>query len=149
MLDDFEERLEGLGALIRPTVLWIARVKVHDRCARLGGAKRQSAISLGVTGRCGDIEGVWIEPVTAQLMMTFPLAMALSPMGQNFFGRRRPTLAEPFTAGRRSDGDQGRRAFVVIKTAEVRSAVFGDDDVRIHPPERNGPGTRARRDARG
>src|SRR5215470_11820343 len=29
-----------------------------------------SAISCGVIGRCGDIEGVWIEPVTAQLMMT-------------------------------------------------------------------------------
>ena len=29
-----------------------------------------SAISCGVTGRCGDIEGVWIEPVTAQVMMT-------------------------------------------------------------------------------
>jgi hypothetical protein len=23
-----------------------------------------------VTGRCGDIEGVWIEPVTAQVIMT-------------------------------------------------------------------------------
>ena len=29
-----------------------------------------SAISSGVTGRYGDIEGVWIEPVTAQVMMT-------------------------------------------------------------------------------
>jgi hypothetical protein len=27
-------------------------------------------ISSGVTGRCGDIEGVWIAPVTAQVMMT-------------------------------------------------------------------------------
>ena len=32
-----------------------------------------SAISSGVTGRCGDIEGVWIAPVTAQVMMTLPL----------------------------------------------------------------------------
>src|SRR6202022_1913913 len=30
-----------------------------------------SAISFGVTGRYGDIEGVWIEPVTAQVIMTF------------------------------------------------------------------------------
>ena len=30
-----------------------------------------SAISSGVTGRCGDMEGVWMEPVTAQVMMTF------------------------------------------------------------------------------
>ena len=29
-----------------------------------------SAISSGVTGRCGDMEGVWIAPVTAQVMMT-------------------------------------------------------------------------------
>ena len=29
-----------------------------------------SAISAGVTGRCGDMEGVWIAPVTAQVMMT-------------------------------------------------------------------------------
>src|SRR6185295_4491531 len=29
-----------------------------------------SAISLAVIGICGDIDGVWIEPVTAQVMMT-------------------------------------------------------------------------------
>jgi len=28
------------------------------------------AISSGVTGRCGDIVGVWIPPVGAQVMMT-------------------------------------------------------------------------------
>ena len=32
-----------------------------------------SAISCAVIGRCGDIEGVWIAPVTAQVMMTLPL----------------------------------------------------------------------------
>src|SRR3989442_14018338 len=31
-----------------------------------------SAISSGVTGRYGDMLGVWIEPVTAQVMMTLP-----------------------------------------------------------------------------
>ena len=30
-----------------------------------------SAISCAVIGRCGDMDGVWIEPVTAQVMMTF------------------------------------------------------------------------------
>jgi hypothetical protein len=30
-----------------------------------------SAISSGVTGRCCDMDGVWIEPVTAQVTMTF------------------------------------------------------------------------------
>lgn len=29
------------------------------------------AISSGVTGRCGDIDGVWIEPVMAQVIMAF------------------------------------------------------------------------------
>ncbi len=33
-------------------------------------ATAASAISFGVTGRCGDIDGVWIEPVTAHVMMT-------------------------------------------------------------------------------
>jgi hypothetical protein len=31
-----------------------------------------SAISSGVIGRYGDMVGVWIAPVTAQVMMTFP-----------------------------------------------------------------------------
>src|SRR3990172_9043873 len=30
-----------------------------------------SAISVGVIGRWGDMVGVWIDPVTAQVMMTF------------------------------------------------------------------------------
>src|SRR5581483_9781711 len=29
-----------------------------------------SAISLAVIGRCGDMVGVWIDPVTAQVMIT-------------------------------------------------------------------------------
>jgi hypothetical protein len=38
-----------------------------------------SAISCGVTGRCGDIEGVWMDPVTAQVTMTLrALAMGRS-----------------------------------------------------------------------
>src|SRR5882672_5486672 len=36
-----------------------------------------SAISSGVTGRYGDMLGVWIEPVTAQVMMTLPCAAAI------------------------------------------------------------------------
>jgi hypothetical protein len=35
------------------------------------------AISAGVTGRCGDMLGVWIDPVTAQVMMTLPCAAAI------------------------------------------------------------------------
>ena len=35
-----------------------------------------SAISSGVIGRCGDMLGVWIAPVTAQVMMTLCFAMS-------------------------------------------------------------------------
>jgi hypothetical protein len=31
-------------------------------------------MSSGVTGKCGDMEGVWIDPVMAQVMMVFDLA---------------------------------------------------------------------------
>ncbi len=30
------------------------------------------ATSSGVSGRCGLMVGVWIDPVTAQVMMTLP-----------------------------------------------------------------------------
>src|SRR5260221_9847920 len=40
-----------------------------------------SAISSGVIGRCGDMLGVWIEPVTAQVMMTLPCAAAIVGLG--------------------------------------------------------------------
>ena len=39
------------------------------------------AISSGVTGRCGDIDGVWIEPVTAQVMMTLRRSLTLASFG--------------------------------------------------------------------
>ena len=39
-----------------------------------------SAICLGVIGRCGDIDGVWIEPVIAQVMMTLRGADMMSPV---------------------------------------------------------------------
>src|SRR5437899_968755 len=43
-------------------------------------ATAASAISRGVTGRCGDIDGVWIEPVIAQVMMTLRAsAMVFAP----------------------------------------------------------------------
>jgi hypothetical protein len=35
-------------------------------------------MSVDVTGRCGDMLGVWIEPVTAHVMMTLPCAAAIS-----------------------------------------------------------------------
>src|SRR3954464_7420549 len=40
-----------------------------------------SAISCGVTGRAYDIDGVWIAPVTAQVMMTLRAMLALFRSG--------------------------------------------------------------------
>jgi hypothetical protein len=43
-----------------------------------------ATISSGVTGRCGDMDGVWIAPVTAQLMMTLPETAFGEVMGRCF-----------------------------------------------------------------
>jgi hypothetical protein len=46
-----------------------------------------SAISCGVTGSAFDIEGVWIAPVTAQVMMTLRLmGCSLSQMSVDISG---------------------------------------------------------------
>ena len=70
LLDDLQERLERLGPLVGPAVLGIARVQVHDRRARFVRTDRRLGDLVGVIGRCGDMVGVWIAPVTAQVMMT-------------------------------------------------------------------------------
>jgi hypothetical protein len=36
-----------------------------------------SATCFGVIGKCGVIVGVWIEPVTAQVIITFLLGVAI------------------------------------------------------------------------
>src|SRR6202167_1253734 len=41
------------------------------------GSTAASAIACGVTGSAFDIEGVWIAPVTAQVMMTLRLMLLL------------------------------------------------------------------------
>ena len=79
LLDDSQERLERLGALVGPSVFGVAGVEMDDRRARLGGAQRGLRDLLRRHGRCGDIDGVWIEPVTAHEMMTlFDAMMATS-----------------------------------------------------------------------
>src|SRR5580704_9772819 len=45
-----------------------------------------SAISCGVTGSAFDIEGVWIAPVTAQVMMTLRLMLLLSLLADRSSG---------------------------------------------------------------
>ena len=47
-------------------------MKVDDRRSRLAAPIAPSAISSGVIGRYGETDGTWIEPVTAQLTITFP-----------------------------------------------------------------------------
>src|SRR4051812_27544855 len=59
-----------------------------------------SAISCAVIGRCGDIDGVWIEPVTAQVMMTLFLATVHSLVvcadpKHSVAGSESPMAAEP------------------------------------------------------
>src|SRR4051812_25813623 len=46
-------------------------------------ATAASAISWGVTGRWGDIEGVWIAPVMAQVTITLRDAAIRSSSGKN------------------------------------------------------------------
>jgi hypothetical protein len=48
-------------------------VQVDDRGAASAASTEAATISSGVIGRCGDIEGVCTEPVTAQVMMTLLL----------------------------------------------------------------------------
>src|SRR3954463_6013772 len=57
--------------------LWSGRPSFGSRACRCTTAApasaapmAASAISLAVTGIAGDIDGVWIEPVTAQVMIT-------------------------------------------------------------------------------
>src|SRR5436190_22246832 len=65
---------------------WSGRPSLGSRACRCTTAApasaapiAASAISLAVMGRCGDIDRVWIEPVTAQVMMTFWLLAIFPP----------------------------------------------------------------------
>src|SRR5271166_3748079 len=51
---------------------WSGLPSAESRACRCTIAAPAAAlpISAAVTGRCGDIEGVWIDPVTAQVTMT-------------------------------------------------------------------------------
>src|SRR5690348_1909003 len=59
-----------------------------------------SAISCGVTGNAFDIEGVWIAPVTAQVMMTLRAMLALFPRSGSLLVRclARGQRCQPFIA---------------------------------------------------
>src|SRR4051794_29087289 len=72
-----------------------------------------SAISCGVTGSAFDIDGVWIAPVTAQVMMTLRGTLALSCSGpvvlfRLVYGQR----CEPFIAPLRQRRNALRRRLI-------------------------------------
>jgi hypothetical protein len=52
-------------------------VQTDDRRAGLCGADRSFGDLLRRHRQCGDIDGVWIEPVTAQVMMTLDCLAAM------------------------------------------------------------------------
>src|SRR5262249_15689769 len=66
---------------------WSGRPSFGSRACRCpiaapasDAALAASAISCAVIGMCGDIVGVWIDPVTAQVMTTLlPLAIGFLP----------------------------------------------------------------------
>src|SRR5262249_30706587 len=49
---------------------WRCRIEAPASAA----TRASRVISSGVMGRCGDMVGVWMAPVTAQVMMTFRFA---------------------------------------------------------------------------
>ena len=63
----------------RAPVLRIARVQMHDRRAGFRRVDRRLGDLPAVTGRRGDIDGVWTEPVTAQVMMTLFFDATVTP----------------------------------------------------------------------
>ena len=63
----------GLGLPSASLRAWRWRIEAPASAASIAAV----AISSGVTGRCGDIDGVWIEPVTAQVMMTLSVRFML------------------------------------------------------------------------
>ena len=87
------------------------------------------AISAGVTGRCGDMLGVWIEPVTAQVMMTLPWAAAMRGLPRRGSGRRRPRRA-PAAAARGLDRRHG-----LARAIEHAVEIDGDAAVPVLDPD--------------
>src|SRR5579859_6252557 len=72
------------------------------------------AISLGVIGKCGLMEGVWIEPVIAQLMMT------LVTRAVSFSGRRRSRAVDPHSSLRVAQTSESNNQLAVVGAAIQR-----------------------------
>src|SRR3546814_6196703 len=77
--------------------------------------------------RSGDIEGVWIDPVMAQLMMTF--VMIVVPSFLEARGIVLPGLLKDVVMRRRRNGDETSCARVIGQAAQIGRAMLGRDDV--------------------
>ncbi len=114
LLDARKERAERLRRLVR-------LAGRRDR-ARAGARsprqprRRRSPLRRsrsGVTGRCGDIAGVWIDPVTAQVMMTLRClagAIAILPL--------RPFRCTPSAARSAGEARLGHAAHAQVVNRE-------------------------------
>ena len=78
-LDVRQELHEDRRVRRRAAVLGIARVQVKDRGAGFGRADRLLGDLLRRHRQVGDMVGVWIEPVTAQVMMTLRAGRGMRP----------------------------------------------------------------------
>src|SRR5215831_11172865 len=100
-----------------------------------------SAISAAVIGRCGDIDGVWIEPVTAQVMMTLR-ALAMDASRGKWIG---PKFKQNERAGKRGADVEGGTTLALglaaLLVAMAKSVLADAGKVSIE-----GPGPEAWRD---
>ena len=77
-LDGFEKWLENLRRLSRVPVDGIACVQMDDGRARFGGLNGGPRTCSAVIGRYSDIDGVWTNPVIAQVTITLPFAFSFT-----------------------------------------------------------------------
>ena len=93
----------------------------------------------GVTGRCGDIDGVWIEPVIAQEMMILRAMLHLVTLAPISPGRRAQVNAPPaakfvWPKSGTADIERRRRGVRPLPTACVsrcgQRAIFCEDRAR-------------------
>ena len=116
LLDARQELHEHRRVRRRLAGLRVARMQMEDRRPRPRRRRSPcSAISSGVIGKASDIVGVWMAPVTAQLMMTFrDFTMSKSLPHQCAIGR-------PAT-GDRKYGNPGPPEAADIDRPQIRAA---------------------------
>ena len=127
LLDARQELHEDVGDGRRPAVLRVARMQMQDRGAGLGRGDR---IARDLVGRDRQVRrhvGVWIEPVTAQVMITLrdgrlrqprpcrpPARVLVLCVGGE---RHQPAVAPGLARGERGGGTRARRAASTVRAA--------------------------------